>query len=90
MRYKNEVGKCRNRKILQKFNTEDILSGIIEMQLCSYSQLQDERIPAAEYFASNAICLYITDASNDFTWNDYLQLEEFARNIYKEDIFKTF
>ncbi|MBC2398743.1 hypothetical protein [Clostridium tetanomorphum] len=77
-------------EFLKKHNTEDILSGILEMQMSSYGQLIDERIPAAEYLASNAIRYYISDSKKNFTWNDFLQLEEFAKNIYNEDISKLF
>ena len=77
-------------EFLKKYNTEDILSGILEMQMSSYGQLIDERIPAAEYLASNVIRYNISDSKNNFTWNDFLQLQEFAKNIYKADISKLF
>ncbi|MBU3196005.1 hypothetical protein KPL26_04900 [Clostridium algidicarnis] len=75
---------------LEKYNTEDILSAILEMQMSSYGQLIDERITATEYLASNVIRYYISDSKNNFTWNDFLQLEEFANNIYNDDISKLF
>lgn len=75
---------------LKKYNTEDILSGILEMQMSSYGQLIDERIPAAEYLASNVIRYNISDSKNNFTWNDFLRLQEFAKNIYNEDISNLF
>ncbi len=77
-------------EFLKKYNTEDILSGILEMQMSSYGQLIDERIPAAEYLASNVIRYNISDSKNNFTWNDFLRLQEFAKNIYNEDISKLF
>jgi len=77
-------------EFLKKYNTEDVLSGILEMQMSSYGQLIDERIPAAEYLASNVIRYYISNSQNNFTWNDFLQLEEFAKNIYSVNISKLF
>lgn len=77
-------------QFLKKYNTEDVLSGILEMQMCSHNQLADERIPAAEYLASNVIRFHISNSKNNFTWNDFLQLEEFAKNIYSEYISKLF
>ncbi|MBU3130276.1 hypothetical protein [Clostridium tagluense] len=75
---------------LRKYNMEDILSGIIEMQLCGSEQLIATRIPASEYLASNAICLCKYDSDIRFMWSDYLKLEEFASNIYNDDIEKLF
>lgn len=75
---------------LKKYCMEDILSGVIEMQLCSSGQLIDTRIPAAEYLASNAICLCKCDSDIRFMWSDYLKLEEFASNLYSDDIEQLF
>lgn len=57
-------------QFLKKHNTEDMLSGILEMQMCSNDQLVDVRIPSAEYLASNVIRFYISDTKGCFTWND--------------------
>ncbi|WP_270474934.1 hypothetical protein [Clostridium cochlearium] len=77
-------------QFIKKYNTEDVLSGVLEMQMSSYGQLMDERIPAAEYLASNVIRYNISDSKNNFTWSNFLQLEEFAKNIYSEDVSKLF
>lgn len=75
---------------LQRYNTEDILSGIIEMQMCGGEKIIDERIPAAEYLATNAIRFNVSTSTNKFMWRDYLQLEEFASKIYGDDISALF
>ena len=75
-------------QFIKKYNTEDVLSGVLEMQMSSYGQLMDVRIPAAEYLASNVIRYNISDSKNNFTWNDFLRLQEFAKEIYNEDVSK--
>jgi len=41
-------------EFLSKYSLEDILSGIIEMQMLLYGQGVDSLIPASEYYAVNA------------------------------------
>lgn len=77
-------------QFLQKYNTEDILSGILELQMCSIASLKDERIPAAEYLATNTIRFNISDDTKSFQWNDFLKLESFAKDVYNGEISKLF
>ena len=61
---------------LSEYSLEDALSGIIEMQILLYGYSEIPFIPAAEYFATNALFACKESGNKPFDWEDYLKLEK--------------
>lgn len=81
MRRTNEVVE-----FLSKYSLEDILSGIIEMQMLLYGHGVDSLIPASEYFATNALFACKKSGSKPFEWEDYLKLEGYCKEAFAPNI----
>lgn len=80
-------------EFLSKYSLEDILSGIIEMQMLLYGQGVDSLIPASEYYAANALFACKEKGSKTFGWDDFLKLEQYSKDAFtpnvEELIFET-
>ncbi|MFR7655139.1 hypothetical protein [Monoglobus pectinilyticus] len=61
---------------------EDVLSGIIEMQMLLYGDGVDSLIPASEYFATNALFACKKSGNKPFQWEDYLELENHCKQLF--------
>lgn len=77
-------------EFLSQYSLEDVLSGIIEMQMLLYGHGVDSLIPASEYYAANALFACKKVGSKTFEWSDYLKLEEYCKNIFAPNIEKLF
>lgn len=75
---------------LSQYSLEDILSGVIEMQLLLYGRGVDSMIAASEFFATNALFLCGENGKKVFEWKDYLKLEEYCENIFSPNINELF
>lgn len=73
-------------EFLSKYSLEDVLSGIIEMQMLLYGHGVDSLIPASEYFATNALFACKENGNKLFEWEDYLKLEEYCKSVFIPNI----
>ena len=69
-------------KYLSQYSLEDVLSGIIEMQMQLYGDGVDSLIPASEYFAANALFACKKSGNKPFQWEDYLELENHCEQLF--------
>lgn len=72
--------------IYKKYNTEDILSSLIEMQLCPDKKMKDFRLPVSEYFASNLIRYNIFDSKEKYTWTQFQKIKDFGLSCFNPSI----
>ena len=72
------------------FRSENVLSGIIEMQFLLFGHGVDSLIPASEYFAANALFACKESGDKPFEWGDYLKLEEYCKMIYAPNVEELF
>lgn len=75
-------------EFLSKYSLEDVMSGIIEMQMLLYGHGVDSLIPASEYFATNAVFVCKESGNKPFEWADYLKLEEYCKELFVPNIEK--
>lgn len=75
---------------LSEYSLEDALSGIIEMQMLLYGHSEIPFIPAAEYFATNALFACKESGNKPFDWEDYLKLEEYCKEAFVPNIKELF
>lgn len=68
-------------RFLEQYSLEDILSGVIEMQMLLYGRGEDALIAGSEYLATNAVAIW----TKPFIWSDYLELEEICKSAFIED-----
>lgn len=73
-------------EIFEKYNTEDILSSLIEMQLCPDRKIRDFRIPVSEYFISNLIRYNISDSKEKYTWTQFKELKNLGLKCFDPSI----
>ncbi|HZK61112.1 MAG TPA: hypothetical protein VFC41_03495 [Anaerovoracaceae bacterium] len=73
-------------KIYRMYNTEDILSSLIEMQLCPDRETKDIRIPVSEYFISNLIRYNIFNSKEKYTWTQFQTLRKYGQNCFNPSI----
>lgn len=71
---------------ISQFSLEDVLSGIIEMQILLYGSDVDSLLPASEYLATNALFACKQEGNRRFEWADYLQLETYCKNFFAPSI----
>lgn len=72
-------------RFLEQYSLEDILSGVIEMQMLLYGKGEDALIAGSEYLATNAFAICKKDGTKPFLWSDYLELEEICKSAFIED-----
>lgn len=75
---------------LSQYSLEDVLSGIIEMQMLLYGHGVDSLISASEYFASNALFACNERGNKPFEWADYLKLEEYCKAAFTPNVEELF
>jgi hypothetical protein len=73
-------------KLFEKYNTEDILSSLIEMQISPNSKMRGIRIPAAEYFISNLIRHHISDSKEKYTSVQFSELMDFGIDRFNPSV----
>lgn len=74
-------------KFMSQYSLENVLSGIIEMQMLLYGH-DDMFIPAAEYLATNALHACSIEGTKEFKWADYQILEQYGKQAHSPDIEK--
>lgn len=72
-------------KFLEQYSLENILSGVIEMQMLLYGKGEDALIAGSEYLATNALVFCKKDGIKPFLWFDYLKLEKICKSVFFED-----
>lgn len=77
-------------EIFRTYNTEDVLSSLIEMQLCPDKKMDDFRIPVAEYMISNLIKYNITDSKEEYTWTQFQKMRDCGLECFKPSIGNIF
>lgn len=77
-------------EFLSKYSLEDILSGIIEMQMLLYGRDVDSLISASEYFATNALFACKESGDESFEWEDYLKLEKYCNEVFAPNVEELF
>jgi len=77
-------------EFLSKYSLEDVLSGIIEMQMLLYGHGVDSLISASEYFATNALFACKESGNEPFEWEDYLKLEKYCKEAFAPNIEELF
>lgn len=77
-------------EFLSRYSLEDILSGIIEMQLLLYGHGVDSLIPASEYYAANALFACKEKGRKTFEWGDYLRLEQYCKDAFAPNVEELF
>lgn len=77
-------------EFLSKYSLEDVLSGIIEMQMLLYGHGVDSLISASEYFATNALFACKESGNELFEWEDYLKLEEYCKEAFAPNVEELF
>lgn len=75
---------------LSQYSLEDVMSGVIEMQMLMYGKGVDSLIPASEYFATNALFACKASSNKPFKWKEYIQLEEYCRDIFVQNTKELF
>ncbi len=76
-------------QFMAQYSLEDVLSGIIELQMLLYGH-DDTFIPAAEYLATNAIYACSIEGTKEFKWADYQILEQYGKKAFTPNIEKLF
>lgn len=72
-----------------RFNTEDILNSLIEMQYCTRKDV-DLMVPFAEYLVTRLVGYNVKGAEEDYTWNEYLEIEKCKEVFLKPDTIELF
>lgn len=76
-------------EFLSQYSLEDVLSGIIEMQMLLYGH-DDTFISSAEYLATNALFVCNLESNKEFKWGDYQRLEKYGEECFKPSVEKLF
>lgn len=77
-------------EFLSQYSLEDVMSGIIEMQMLLYGKGVDSLISASEYLAANALFACKENGNKLFEWRDYLKLEEYCKGAFTPNIKELF
>lgn len=77
-------------EFLSHYSLENVLSGIIEMQMLLYGHGVDSLISASEYFAANALFACKESGNKPFEWEDYLKLEEYCKMAFAPNVEELF
>ncbi len=77
-------------EFLSQYSLEDVMSGIIEMQMLLYGNGVDSLIPASEYLAANALFSCKDSGNKLFEWGDYLKLKEYCKEAFTPNIKELF